>query len=108
MTELKLGKMTRPELAEWFGIKPNTYDHNKKKKLEELSFYADFVEVYGGVKILAIKISTYSKEGSRAYSIIKENFDKAWHKSGYDTAARVGSQIWAENEELKKLISENR
>ena len=48
----------------------------------------------------------YSKKGSRAYQIIKDNFHKAWHSSGYDTAARVGSQIWKENEELQQLISE--
>lgn len=104
--QLKLGKMTRIELAEWFHIKPNTYDHAKKKKLEELKIFADFKEIYGGVEITNIKIPIYAKKGSRAYNIIKENFSKAWHKSGYDTASRVGSQIWQENKDLQDMISE--
>lgn len=104
--ELKLGKMTRTELAEWFNIKPHTYTQTKKKKLEELKIFADFKETYGGVEITNIKIPIYAKRGSRAYNIIKENFSKAWHKSGYDTAARVGSQIWRENKDLREMISE--
>ena len=40
--ELKLGKMTRAELAEWFGIKPRSYDNAKAKTLEELKLFADF------------------------------------------------------------------
>ena len=98
--ELKLGKMSRLELSQWFGVKPNTYDHSKKKKLEELKIFADFEETYGGVNITKIKIPIYAKKGSRAYNIIKNAFSDAWHKSGYDTAARVGSQIWKESLEL--------
>lgn len=104
--QLKLGKMTRGALAEWFHIKPNTYDHAKRKKLEELKDFADFNEIYGGVEITNIKIPVYAKQGSRAYNIIKENFSKTWHKSGYDTAARVGSQIWRDNKQLQNMISE--
>ena len=104
--ELKLGRMSRKELAEWFNIKPNSYDHSKKQKLDELKFFAEFEEIYGGVVIKSIKIPIYAKQGSRAYNIIKENFGKFWHKSGYDTAARAGSQLWKENEELQSLISE--
>lgn len=104
--ELKLGKMSRLELSQWFGVKPNTYDHSKKKKLEELKIFADFEEVYGGVNIIKIKIPIYAKKGSRAYNIIKNAFSDAWHKSGYDTAARVGTQIWRENLELQNMITE--
>ncbi len=104
--QLKLGKMTREELAKWFNVKPQTYTQSKKKKLEELKIFADFKEVYGGVEITNIKIPIYAKRGSRAYNIIKENFAKTWHKSGYDTAARVGSQIWKENKDLQNMVSE--
>ena len=104
--ELKLGKMSRLELSQWFGVKPNTYDHSKKKKLEELKIFADFEETYGGVNITKIKIPIYAKKGSRAYNIIKNAFSDAWHKSGYDTAARVGSQIWKESLELQSMITE--
>ena len=99
--------MSADELAEWFGIKKKTYLNARKTKLEELKLFADFEEIRGGVNILSIKIPTYVKQGSRAYNIIKEKLCDVWHKSGYDTAARVGSQIWRQNEELQKLISED-
>lgn len=104
--ELKLGKMTRQEIAAWFGVQPRTYDNSKRKKLEELKKFADFEEVYGGVNIIKIKIPVYARKGSEAYQIIKDNFDQAWHKSGLDTAARVGSQIWIENPQIQDMISE--
>lgn len=104
---LKLGKMTSAELADWFNITSSTYTHNRKKKLEELKIFADFEEIYGGINITNIKIPIYAKRGSRAYNIIRENFSNAWHKSGYDTAARVGSQIWRNQAELKNMISES-
>lgn len=99
--------MTSIELANWFNITFSTYTHNRKKKLEELKIFADFEEIYGGVNIINIKIPIYAKKGSRAYNIIKENFSNAWHKSGYDTAARVGSQIWRENPKLQDMINES-
>ena len=37
MTSLHLGKYTNKELAEWFGIKTETFTRYKKKKLEELN-----------------------------------------------------------------------
>lgn len=103
---LKLGKMTSAELADWFNITSSTYTHNRKKKLEELKIFADFEKIYNGVNITNIKIPIYAKKGSRAYNIIRDNFSNAWHKSGYDTAARVGSQIWRENSELQNMINE--
>lgn len=99
--------MTSAELADWFNITSSTYTHNRKKKIEELRIFAEFEEVYGGLQITEIKIPIYAKRGSRAYNIIKDNFSNAWHASGYDTAARVGSQIWGENLELRDMISES-
>lgn len=105
--QLKLGIMTIQELCDWFHIKRNTYYHSKEKKLEELEIFADFEKIYNGVNITNIKIPIYAKKGSRAYNIIRDNFSNTWHKSGYDTAARVGSQIWRENPELQNMISES-
>ena len=105
--QLKLGIMTMQELCDWFHIKRNTYYHNKEKKLEELKIFADFEKIYNGVNITNIKIPIYAKKGSRAYNIIRDNFSNTWHESGYDTAARVGSQIWQENTELQNMISES-
>ena len=44
MKELKEGKITYKELADWFGIAYNTMrrQDTKEKKLVILSFYADF------------------------------------------------------------------
>lgn len=96
------------ELAEWFGISPKTFSNKRKKYLNNLKYFADFEDLGGqkGILIKQVLNPIYSKKGSRAYQIIKDNFHKAWHSSGYDTAARVGSQIWKENEELQQLISE--
>lgn len=105
--QLKLGIMTMQELCAWFHIKRNTYYHSKEKKLEELKIFADFEKIYNGVNITNIKIPIYAKKGSRAYNIIRDNFSNTWHESGYDTAARVGSQIWRENTELQNMVSES-
>ena len=96
------------ELAEWFGISPKTFSNKRKKYLNNLKYFADFEDLGGqkGILIKQVLNPIYSKKGSIAYQIIKDNFHKAWHSSGYDTAARVGSQIWKENEELQQLISE--
>lgn len=105
--QLKLGFMNPQELCDWFHIRPSTYYHTKKKRLEELKIFAEFEEVRGGLQITEVKIPIYAKRGSRAYNIIKDNFSNTWHASGYDTAARVGSQIWGENSELRDMISES-
>lgn len=99
--------MVTRELAEWFGITLKSYLNNRQEKLKELNNFADFDVIYGGVNIKWIYESIYFKKSSEAYQIIKNNFEQAWHKSGLDTAARVGSQIWRENSRLQKLISEN-
>lgn len=104
--ELKLGKMTTKEIAEWFGIKINSFNHNKVKKLKELENFAEFKMEYGGINIINIYEPIYFKQSSKAYQIIKNNFEQAWHKSGLDTAARVGSQIWIENPQIQDMISE--
>ena len=52
--ELKLGKMSTKELAEWFGISYGAFRNSKEKKLEELKGFASFEEVYGGVNITQI------------------------------------------------------
>lgn len=101
------------ELAEWFNVTPKTFSNGRKKYLKELEYFADFEDLGGrgrnhkGILIKKVLNPVYSKKNIIAYQIIKDNFHNAWHKSGYDTAARVGSQIWRENEELQELISED-
>ena len=106
--ELREGKISTEELANWFGVKKKTFQNSKVKKLEELKIFADFKEVEKGYYYISkVKIPIYCKKGSRAYNIVKRNFFNAWHKSGYDTASRVGSQIYSGNTELKKTIQES-
>ena len=38
--ELKLGKMTTKELAEWFGMSYGAFRNAKKKKMEELENFS--------------------------------------------------------------------
>lgn len=97
--------MSNQELAEWFGIKISTLRNCRQKKLKELQEYADFTVNSQNIIINKIYDYEYVKKESRAYKIIKENFHKAWHKSGYDTAARVATQIYNSNEELRSLIT---
>lgn len=59
---LKLGKMSSRELADWFNISYGTYRKVKAQRLETLSDYCDFEEIYGGVIIKEIYIDTYDKD----------------------------------------------
>lgn len=60
--ELKLGKMTSRELAQWFGVKYERYSHNISKYLEVLELYCDFEKIYGGVIVKEIFIEQYDKK----------------------------------------------
>lgn len=77
--ELKLGKMTGQEVAQWFGISYNgTYRKNPKKYLERLEDYCVFEQVRGGIIVKEIYISKYNKnlraEQTRVFlSALKEH-----------------------------------
>lgn len=71
---LKIGKMTSKELAEWFGIAYSTYRKTTAKHLETLKDYCDYEQIYGGVIISQIYISEYNKN---MYKNIDEQFFKA-------------------------------
>ena len=102
--ELKVGKMPTRELAEWFGIGYGSFRNKKEEKLKELSFYCSYQLVYGGIIIDKIYVSEYIKP-TPAYKFVLDNFEKHWHKSGLDTAARVGSEMYYtyKDNELKGL-----
>lgn len=65
MLELRLGKLTTKELADWFGISYGTFRNNKTKKFEDLKNYCEFDEVYGGIIIKEIYFSRYDKGYSK-------------------------------------------
>ena len=90
--ELHLGKMTNKELAEWFGIKPNSMTRLKKQKLQELENYACFEEVYGGVEITAIIKSVYNKKDNQIRQIYQQGFEEL--KQPIDTVSHINNQIF--------------
>lgn len=93
--ELKLGKITSKELAEWFGLSYGAYRNAKKEKLGELADYADFEEIYGGVLIKKIRGgTTYLKEGRKSREIVLKAFDEEWSENGIDTCSNVAIKIY--------------
>lgn len=93
-TALELKDYTNAELAEWFGIKPDSFKTNRKRKLEELKEYADFTVGRGKVTITNIKQPYYTK-GSLSAKKIKKEFRNLWNENGYDTCANVGRKAKA-------------
>ena len=94
MSELKLGYMTNAELAEWFGIKPNSFRNTKTQKLEELKRFAEFEVEKTKVRITKIYKSTYVKKKSADYSIVKAEFTQVYNKSKIDTASNASKKIY--------------
>lgn len=86
--------MTNAELAEWFGIKPNSFRNTKTQKLEELKRFAEFEIEKTKVRITKIYKSVYVKKKSADYSIVKEEFTQVYNKSKIDTASNVSKKIY--------------
>lgn len=60
--ELKLGVMTSEELAQWFGTTTaENFSKHKKRFLEKLKPFANFIPIRGGVEITEIFIPEYVK-----------------------------------------------
>ena len=89
--KLTEGKIKSTELAEWFGIKPQTLRTTKEKRYEILKDYCDFEEVYGGVLVSEVYCDTYSKVSPK--SIIKDKVKECWDESGLDTCSKVSKKI---------------
>lgn len=72
--ELRLGKMSGKEIAEWFGITVHTYQSKATKYLKKLEEFCEFEKVYGGVEISKIYLSTYDRKLSKTIdtSYVKE------------------------------------
>ena len=60
--ELRLGKMTSKEIAQWLGISYTTYKNNIDKYLDKIIMYADFDKIYGGINVKEIFIKEYDKK----------------------------------------------
>ena len=104
MTSLHLGKYTNKELAEWFGIKTETFTRYKKKKLEELKNFADFDEIYGGIYITNIKEPTYNKNSQKIRELYQKGFEEL--RSPIDTVSNINNKIFEKyGKELTTLSS---
>lgn len=100
--ELKLGKMSSKELAEWFGISYTTYRRNPKKYLEKLHKYADYNTVYGGVEITCIHMSKYSKHCEAAENDLYLDEIKNCN-DGLSTLSGMSNKLIRDHEEYKDM-----
>ena len=103
--ELKEGKITLAQLAEWFGIQPSTIREKKakEKKLKLLQTFADYHFEGRSIYIDKVHIPVYSK----AYTIIEEQLPKYWHDNNLDTCSRVGIAIHSQCKEVNSQIKES-
>lgn len=102
--ELRIGKMTTKELAEWFGISYGSFRTMKEKKLEELQKYAIFEEIYGGVNITAIIKETYNKKDNQIRQVYQQGFEEL--KEPIDTVSNINEKIYGKyHEQLPTLSS---
>lgn len=107
MIQLEVRLYKNAELAEWFGIKENTFRSKKRQKLEELKAYARFREIKGKVQILEVFEPIYIKKTSSNYRLIAELTEKTWDISGFDTCAHICQQLQS-NEKTKDLSDSTR
>ena len=110
MKELKQGKITYKELADWFGISYSTMRRQdvKEKKLVILSFYADFhIEITKSGKKTYIVID---KVKEPIYTKIKEryaNWESTWdiNGDGVDTVKNASNNFYNKHPDLKVSIA---
>lgn len=110
MKELRQGKITYKELADWFGISYSTMRRQdvKEKKLVILSFYADFhIEITKSGKKTYIVID---KVKEPIYTKIKEryaNWESTWdvNGDGVDTVKNASNNFYDLNPDLKVSIA---
>lgn len=99
--KLKLGIMNNQALADWFGVKEQTFRKTKKRRLEQLKEFAKFHEEKGKVYIEEIYEPIYIK--SKAKTIIEHEMDIEWNDSGLDSCSRVGEAIYQKHGDKMKI-----
>ena len=95
MIELTTGKKTGKELAEWFGIKYNSFRVKKAEKLEELKLFAEYYEENGKIIITKVIEPIYQKGMANVKRKVIEKIDEVWSADGLDSCQRVGEKILA-------------
>lgn len=98
--KLKLGKITKKELGEWFGKDRTTLNRKWDHYLQELHFYAKFhIEIKGnGERVIIDEIIEPEYKGKmggpaqiRNIELVKETWNQ---KTGIDTCMNVANQIY--------------
>ena len=89
---LTTGKKSNKQIAEWMGIRPQTFSNSKDVYLEKLKRYADYIITdKGKIEILEVKEPYY--DSGRATDRVRELIPVYWNKSHYDTSTNVGHKI---------------
>ena len=104
ITELRLGKMTTQEIAEWMGISYSTFRKNSSQRLEYLKNFAVFTKTRGFVDIEEIIIPYYIKnisiEDKYYVDAIRET------KNGLATIAGIVRKLKRDKPEFKDIPEE--
>ena len=91
--ELKEGIMTNEELAEWFGVKSTSFKTTQRKKLDELTLFADFYAETAKIIITEIYEPVYHKQQGKTKQMVISKIDQVWSEDGLDSCSRVGNKI---------------
>lgn len=87
--ELKVGKMSSRELAQWFDKSYGSFRNKSDQYLELLRDYCDYEKIYGGVNITKVYCSTYNKDQNKTLhlDIIKYLLDSPTPITGINAMA---------------------
>jgi hypothetical protein len=102
-TQLKLGKMTNKEMAEWFGVALTSYTQRKRKGtayLNQLEDYCAFEEIRGGINVLEIYKSEYIPKKSKVDKAMRE-LAETWSSQpdGFSTATYLVGAFLVDHED---------
>ena len=93
---LTTGIKSVKEIAEWMGIRPQSFSQKKQKKLKELRNFCDFeLTKSGKINILEVFNPVYTKPSARIRQAIEKAFNEEWNWDDVDTCIRVGQAIYA-------------
>lgn len=93
------GPKSAQEIADWRGIKKNTYINSKKRYLEELKSFAIYHENGRTIVIDKVLIPVYEKPKSANYQKVAERVPEVWRVGHLETASRVANVIYQEQKE---------
>lgn len=107
MKELTVGEKTNKELAEWMGIAAKTFNNNKEKQLEKISYFADFHLEGKKVVIDEVYDPIYDKNKTRTCVQIGNLVPTLWNESNLDTVVNLVDKVidyYEENDPDNKIL----